>query len=254
MVGADRWRNPDADLPPDFEQRRVEHYRELRKPLDPGEFIAGLRGELDGELSTLNEALPELSWLSITDRRSGAITLTPVEAQIEPRNLRRLKAEVLRRWGTVPLVDMLKEAVLRTGCLDTVSSVAGRSSLSAEVLAERLLLVIYAHGTNTGIAAVTAGGQAHSEDDLHYTRRRYLTLDAARAIAVRIADATFAARRAALWGVGSTAIAVGWPAGISPAGSHRSVREPLGSYGSSHPAVRTQSSTASARKDRVHVW
>jgi TnpA family transposase len=185
----------------------VEHYRELRKPLDPGEFIAGLRGELDGELSTLNEALSELSWLSITDRRSGAITLTPIEAQIEPRNLRRLKAEVLRRWGTVPLVDMLKEAVLRTGCLDTVSSVAGRSSLSAEVLAERLLLVIYALGTNTGIAAVTAGGQAHSEDDLHYTRRRYLTLDAARAIAVRIADATFAARRAALWGVGSTAIA-----------------------------------------------
>ena len=103
---------PDADLPRDFEQRRVEHYRELRKPLDPGEFIAGLRGELDGELSTLNEALSELSWLSITDRRSGAITLTPIEAQIEPCNLRRLKAEVLRRWGTVPLVDMLKEAVL----------------------------------------------------------------------------------------------------------------------------------------------
>ena len=76
VVGADRWRNPDADLPPDFEQRRVEHYRELRKPLDPGEFIAGLRGELDGELSTLNEAPSELSWLSITDRRSGRRNLS----------------------------------------------------------------------------------------------------------------------------------------------------------------------------------
>jgi hypothetical protein len=32
-----------------------------------------------------------------------------------PRNLRALKTEIRARWGTVPLVDMLKEAVLRTG-------------------------------------------------------------------------------------------------------------------------------------------
>jgi len=207
VVGADRWRNPDADLPANFEQRRGEHYRELRKPLDPGEFIDGMRGELGCELVALNEAVPRLDWLSISDRRSGAITLTPVEAQPEPRNLRRLKAEVLHRWGTVPLIDVLKEAVLRTGCLDLVVPVAGRGSLSADVLAERLLLIIYAYGTNTGINAVAAGGHGHSEDDLRYARRRYLTLDTARAIAIRIADATFAARRAALWGVGSTAVA-----------------------------------------------
>lgn len=48
---------------------------------------------------------------------------------------------------------MLKEAVLRTGCLDVVTSVSGGGSLPAQVLAERLLLVIYAHGTNTGIKA-----------------------------------------------------------------------------------------------------
>jgi TnpA family transposase len=211
VVGADRWRNPDADLPANFEQRRVEQYREPRKPLDPGEFIDGMRGELGCELGCelvgLNEAVPRLDWLPISDRRSGAITLTPVEAQPEPRNLRRLKAQVLHRWGTVPLIDVLKEAVLRTGCLDLVASVAGRGSLSADVLAERLLLIIYAYGTNTGINAVAAGGHGHSEDDLRYARRRYLTLDTARAIAIRIADATFAARRAALWGVGSTAVA-----------------------------------------------
>jgi hypothetical protein len=39
VVGADRWRNPDQDLPADFDQRRVEHYRELRKPLDPTAFV-----------------------------------------------------------------------------------------------------------------------------------------------------------------------------------------------------------------------
>jgi hypothetical protein len=39
VIGADRWRNPDEDLPQDFEERRVEHYAKLRKPLDPGVFI-----------------------------------------------------------------------------------------------------------------------------------------------------------------------------------------------------------------------
>jgi TnpA family transposase len=207
VIGADRWRNPDADLPADFDRCRGERYRELRKPLDPGEFISGLRGELANELDTLNGRLPQLEWLSITDRRAGAITLTPLAAQSEPRNLRRVKAEVLQRWGTVPLIDILKETVLRTGCLDAVTSVSGSGSIPATALAERLLLAIYAYGTNTGIRAVAAGGHEHSEDDIRYVRRRYLSLDAARAIATRIADATFAARRTALWGVGSTAVA-----------------------------------------------
>jgi len=207
VVGAQRWRNPDQDLPADFDERRVEHYRELRQPLDPAQFIAGLRDELAGELTTLNDTLPDLPWLSISDGRSGAIKLTPVEAQPEPRNLRRLKAEVARRWGTVPLVDILKEAMLRTGCLTAVTSVAGRGSIPADVLAERLLLAIYAYGTNTGIRAVAAGQHGHSEDDIRYVRRRYLTADAAQAIAIQIADATFAVRHASLWGIGSTAVA-----------------------------------------------
>ena len=34
-----------------------------------------------------------------------------------------------RRWGAVPLIDMLKEAVLRTGCLQAVTAVAGSGTL-----------------------------------------------------------------------------------------------------------------------------
>jgi len=43
VLGADRWRNPDEDLPQDFEQRRTEHYAALSKPLDPSEFIGECR-------------------------------------------------------------------------------------------------------------------------------------------------------------------------------------------------------------------
>jgi hypothetical protein len=34
VVGAEKWRNPAQDLPLDFEERRIEHYGALRKPLD----------------------------------------------------------------------------------------------------------------------------------------------------------------------------------------------------------------------------
>ena len=76
VVGADRWRDPDEDLPADYAARRVEHYRRLRKPLDPAQFVDELREQMDGELSALNDALPKLDWLQVAERRSGAIRLT----------------------------------------------------------------------------------------------------------------------------------------------------------------------------------
>ena len=39
VVGAMEFRNPDEDLPRDFDVRRTEHYQALRKPLDPAMFI-----------------------------------------------------------------------------------------------------------------------------------------------------------------------------------------------------------------------
>ncbi|TXR99713.1 hypothetical protein EAO73_27510 [Streptomyces sp. col6] len=59
-------------------------------------------------------------------------------------------------------------------------------------MAEHLLLVIYAYGTNTGIVAVADGGHGPTEDELCYVCRRYLTAETARQIAIDIADATFA--------------------------------------------------------------
>lgn len=208
VVGAASWRNPEEDLPADFEERRGENYGELRKPLDPAVFIHELRSEMITELEQLNDSLPNLEWLSIAERTSGAISLTKYEAAPEPRNLRRIKGEVQRRWGTVALIDILKEAVLRTGALDEVSAIVGGGTLPAATLAERLMLAIYAYGTNTGIRAVAAGGgHSHTEDEIRYAQRRYLNKDTAQTGAIGIANATFAARRQTLWGQGSTAVA-----------------------------------------------
>jgi len=207
VVSAEKWRNPAEDLPIDFEERRIEHYGALRKPLDPTEFIDELREQMRTELEALHTALPECGWLEIAERRQGAIKLAPLPPVTEPRNLRKLKNQIRTRWGVVPLIDILKEAVLRTGCLRAVTSVADRGSLPESVLAERLLLAIYAYGTNTGIRAVAGGAHGHGEDEIRYARRRYLNAEAARRIAIEIANATFTARRTAIWGESSTAIA-----------------------------------------------
>ena len=208
VTGAGRWRNPDDDLPKDFEANRAENYRQLRKPLDPAAFIGELREEMETELAALNEALPALDWLQIKERKNaGAIILTPLDKAPEPRNLRRLKAAVKARWGTVPLLDMLAETALRTGCLNAFTPAGTRSDIDPTVLFQRLLLLIYAYGTNAGIAAVAGGEHGHTEDDLRYARRRFFTVEACRETARAIANATFASRQAWLWGQGTTAVA-----------------------------------------------
>lgn len=60
---------------------------------------------------------------------------------------------------------------------------------------------------NTGIRAIAGGEHGHSEDDLRYVRRRYLTVDVAQALAIDIANATFRARQPEVWGTGSSAVA-----------------------------------------------
>ena len=206
--GAYKWRNPDDDMPNDYEDKRVENYAKLRKPLDARRFTAELVEEMDAELSALNDALPNLSWLQIVERRKGgAILLTPLDPLPEPRNLRKLKAAVRARWGVVPLLDMFTETALRTGCLDVLLPAGIRIGMPAHEFVERMLLVIYALGTGAGIRSVAAGDHPYSEEDLRYARRRFLSVPGARQVAKVIANATFAARQSWLWGQGTSAVA-----------------------------------------------
>jgi hypothetical protein len=57
VAGAEKWRNPDLDLPADLEANRAENYAQLRKPLDPRRFTGELREELDAEMSALDAVL-----------------------------------------------------------------------------------------------------------------------------------------------------------------------------------------------------
>ncbi len=133
------------------------------------------------------------------------IRLTPLDALAEPRNLGLLNRTIVQRWGVVPLIDALKEAVLRSNCRATIAAMTGREDV-ADAFLEKMLLCLHGYGTNTGIRAVAATANQR-EQHLYYLVRRYLTPELVRALAVDIANATFAVRQRALWGAGSTAVA-----------------------------------------------
>lgn len=118
-------------------------------------------------LTDLNNNIDDLDWVDIRERTSGPIVLTRFDAAPEPRNLRRVKDEVQHRWGTISLIDILKETVLRTGCLKHATAEVNGSPMPVEVLIERLMLAIYAYGTNTGISCATTGtGHRHTADEI----------------------------------------------------------------------------------------
>ncbi|WP_031173161.1 Tn3 family transposase [Streptosporangium roseum] len=167
MPGANRWRNPEDDLPPDFEDNRDVHYDAIRQPQDPQAFIAALQKRLSEALARFDTAL-ELGTTGGVDivKKHGEpwIKVSPPGKQEEPANLVALKPEIEGRWGAIDLIDIPKEAEFATGFTGEFASVATREAVPKAVLRRRLLPVLFALGTNMGIKRVAVTGK-HGESE-----------------------------------------------------------------------------------------
>ncbi|GHO61448.1 hypothetical protein KSC_003400 [Ktedonobacter sp. SOSP1-52] len=160
-------------------------------------IIGTLQTEMREALASFNRALPTdpvKEKVRILDKRGGWISLSPLEAQEEPRNLGRLKAEVGRRWAMTSLLDILKEADLRIDFTRHFKSAATREVLERSTLRKRLLLSLYAMGTNTGLKRVSTGDHGEAYQDLLYVRRRYIQKEQLRAAIADVANAIFRVR------------------------------------------------------------
>ncbi len=208
MVGADRYRNPDEDLPADFADRRAPYYEALGLPLDADTFVAGLQADMRAGFARLDAGLPRNPHVRITNRRGGWITVSPLRARSNPENIDAVKAEVTADWPMTGLLDMVKEADLRLGFTDALGSPTAYETLDRTELRPRLLLCLYGLGTNAGLRRLDAsrdGGPSYR--DLAYARRRYLTPDRLREAIAVVANGTLRARNPLLWGEGTTACA-----------------------------------------------
>ena len=207
VEGADRYRNPDEDLPQDFDERRSSYYGLLQQPMEADRFVERMRGRMEAALDGLDRTLPGDPYLLLRERGKGRVRLSPMPRQPEPPNLDALRADVAARWPMTGLLDVLKEADLRLGFTDLLTTVASRQALPPEVLRKRLLLCLYGLGTNAGLKRVASGDEGSTYSDLRYVRRRFVHREQLRAAIGRVADGVFSARDPALWGDATTACA-----------------------------------------------
>ncbi len=207
VVGANRYGNPDDDLPADFDQNREEYYRALNLPLDVERFITDAQAEMRDALSTFDAGLKKNASVRLSNKGGGWITLTPLDAQPDPPHLTTLKAELNALWPMTSLLDMVKETDLRLGFTDALKSPTTYESMDRSVLQPRLLLCLHGLGTNAGLQRMAGLDSGTTAKDLAYVRRRYISVDAMRRAIASIADGTLQARNPAIWGSGVTACA-----------------------------------------------
>lgn len=204
VEGAYRYRNPDEDLPEDFNDRREAYYDLLKQPLDANTFIADLQQRMIDGLSKLNQGLPKNPHVAIIDGRKNAIKLSPLEEQDDPLNISQLKHEISEGWSLIELLDVLKEADFRIGFSKRFHSSAVRTELDEITLQRRLLMCLYALGTNAGFQRM-----AHAEkpQDLRYVKRRFINKSNLQTAIADIVNGIFKVRAPHIWGEATTACA-----------------------------------------------
>lgn len=207
VAGAAKYRNPETYLPPDFDTHRDIHYQAVRQPEDAAAFIAATRSRLDSALARLAEGVRRgtTGGVSIGTRKGNVwISVPRRAAQPEPSHLGELKDELVRRWGVVSLLDVLKEADLLTGFTNQFSTVATREEVSGDELRRRLLLVLFGLGTNIGIKRmVHSGDHKLTEAQLRRIRGKYVNRDNLRAAIAAVVGDTLTHRDEKWWGNGT---------------------------------------------------
>lgn len=119
----------------------------------------------------------------------------------------RVKGAIRDKWQIVSLLDVLKETDLRIDFSRHFKSVAQREMIDAPTLQKRLLLVLYALGTNAGVKRILAGNHGEKYDGLVYVQRRFVTKTYLRKATTDVVNAILAVRRPHIWGEATTACA-----------------------------------------------
>lgn len=207
IEGAQRYRNPDEDLPQDFVEQRQHYYGLLNVPRSPDDFITGLQQEMREGLQLLSDTLPTNEYVSLRSKGKHRICLSPLQPQPEPEQLRHLKNALGKRWPMINLLDVLKETELRVGFTDGFKGMGNREILSRDTIRHRILLCLYGLGTNMGLKPVLSEDETTTYDELRYIKRRYVHKEALRAAIADVANAIFDIRQPEIWGDATVACA-----------------------------------------------
>lgn len=193
-------RNPDEDLPDNFEENRESYFNELSLPLDADVFIDQLKQKLTEALSTFNDSVLKNSKVQISAKNGGRIVVTPLTPQAESSNIGIIKKHLQEKWEATSLIDMLKEVDLENRFTRDFISYGEKTYLKPDEISERILLSIYGMGTNVGLKHMCAGNAHISEHQLKHIKNYFLSTDNLKNALGKVANALFKIRLEEIWG------------------------------------------------------
>ena len=130
------------------------------------------------------------------------ITVPRLAAQDEPQGLQALKDEVGRRWGTVDLLDLFKEADLLTGFTDEFTSVP-RARCCRVTRCAAGCCSPCSHSARTWASGGSSRPASTARRRPRRVRHTHITRENLRPAVIRVVNATFEQRDPAWWGAGT---------------------------------------------------
>lgn len=207
VAGAERYKNPDDDIPDDFEDEREAYYEELGLSEDAQAFTSGIKAELEEQLIAFNDELSKNDKVHVAWTIKPKFIITPLTADKPPKTLEALKSTIAETWPMTSLLDMVKETALDTGFLREFTTAGQYQKIDQSELNQRLILCLYGLGTNAGIKRISAATSNATYDQLLHVRRRFIDAASMRQANRQIANAIMRIRDPKLWGEQGTASA-----------------------------------------------
>ena len=202
-----KYRNPDKDLPGDFEDRREYYYDLIDKPLSNKKFVATLKKELAQYLQRFDQELPQSNSVKILKKPKGHIKVAKFKEAEPPPQLDLIKNELFKKWPSVSLLEILKETDLFIDFIGDFVASGSKEGLDKEVIRKRLLLAILGYGTNTGLKSVSSGNEDVTYQELKHIKLRYFDPDNFRNAIRKIVNNLLAMQLPEIWSNCTTSLA-----------------------------------------------
>lgn len=210
LEGGAVFRNPNDDLPSDWESKRLHYYETLAAEAKSEKFVAGLKEQMHDALHNFNLNMPRNQSVKIylpnETSEKGLFSLQRLEAQDEPNNIEHLKQIIGREYGILDLLDVFVEADNLAHFTSSFRHSGTKQIRSREQLRPLILLNLFAEGTNTGIKRIAQANHFYSYDELLYVHKHYFSPEALRSANVKVVNKLLELRNPHLWG-GSAACA-----------------------------------------------
>jgi TnpA family transposase len=204
---AQKYRNPEEDLPKDFDTNKQFYFDLLKMESTPEEFINYLKEQLNSHLHQFNKYIGDSKDVKIFQVPRGHIYVPKLKPQVEPSFIKQIKKEVTASWPTIDLLDILKETEFHTGFTKGFESSGLVEKIEPNELQKRLLLILFAYGTNTGLKRMSTGNIGVTYDELKYIRNRYLNKENLRDAIIKVVNKIIEVKKEDIWGESTTSVA-----------------------------------------------